>query len=173
MDFNAIAQWQSVDVIDNYLKEKGFSNYYVEIGGEISVKGKNREGVHWKIGIDSPIENLKTRELENIVHISDVAVATSGNYRKFYVRDGVKYSHTLNPKTGFPVTHSLLSATVVAENAAFADGYATAFMVMGVDSALEFVKNNPKEKLEIYLLYEDEEGNIQRTMSDGFKQYLR
>lgn len=172
LDFNAIAQGLSVDVVDRYLQTKGFTDYYIEIGGEIIVKGKNREGEQWKIGVDTPIENATTRELENVLHVSDKAIATSGNYRKFYVKDGVKYAHTLNPATGFPVGHSLLSATVIADQCSTADGYATAFMVMGVDATIEFVKNHPEEKLEVYLLFADENGEVKRRMSEGFETYL-
>src|SRR5690606_15753016 len=129
IDFNAVAQGLSVDVVDQFLKAKGYQNYYIEIGGELIVRGHNREGENWRIGIDSPEENLTKRELENVLVLSNKAVATSGNYRKFYEVDGVKYSHTLSPATGFPVRHSLLSATVVANDAGTADAYATAFMV--------------------------------------------
>ena len=173
LDFNAIAQGLSVDVIDKYLSEQGCENYYVEIGGEIIVRGVNAEGDKWRIGVDTPVENLNTRELENIIHVSNKGIATSGNYRKFYVHDGIKYAHTLNPKTGFPAQRSLLSATVVADECSKADAYATAFMVMGMEEAMEFVESHPQEKLEIYLLYSDKDGNIQRKMSKGFEKYLK
>lgn len=172
IDFNAIAQGLSVDVVDEFLAEKGYTNYYIEIGGELIVRGHNREGENWRIGVDVPKEKLTTRELENVISLTEKAVATSGNYRKFYEVDGKKYAHTLNPKTGFPVQHSLLSATVVANDAATADGYATVFMVMGVDQTLEFIKKNPDLNLEVYLLYAGENGNILREMSTGFSQYL-
>ncbi len=173
LDFNAIAQGLSVDVIDKFLKEKGCENYYVEIGGEIIVRGVNVEGNKWRIGVDTPVENLDTRELENIIHISDKGIATSGNYRKFYIHDGNKYAHTLNPKTGFPAQHSLLSATVVTDECSKADAYATVFMVMGVEKTMEFVENHPQEKLEVYLLYSDTDGSIKREMSSGFEKYLK
>lgn len=173
IDFNAIAQGQSVDVVADYLKSKGYSNFYVEVGGELKVSGFNREGVKWKIGIDSPKENLEHRELENILHLTNASIATSGNYRKFYVKDGVKYTHSLNPKTGFPVHHSLLSVTVIAEDCATADGYATSFMVMGKEATLSFVENHPEEKLEVYLLSAAENDSIDREMSVGFSQYLQ
>lgn len=170
IDFNAVAQGLSVDVIDEFLKKKGYKNYYIEIGGELIVRGHNREGENWRIGVDVPKENATTRELENVVSLTDKAVATSGNYRKFYEMDGKKYAHTLSPKTGFPVQHSLLSATVVADDAATADAYATAFMVMGVEKTLEFVEKN--RDVEVYLLYADEKGNIQRKMSSNFSKYI-
>jgi len=172
IDFNAIAQGLSVDVIDEYIKKKGHENYYIEIGGELLVRGHNREGESWRIGVDVPKENLTTRELENVITITNKAIATSGNYRKFYEVDGKKYAHTLDPKTGFPVEHSLLSVTVVANDAATADGYATAFMVMGVERCLEFIEKNNELELEVYLLHADENGKIQRKMSIGFSQYL-
>ncbi len=172
IDFNAIAQGLAVDIIDEYLSSRGCKNYYVEIGGEISVKGKNADGVKWRIGVDTPIENLESRELENILHVTNKAIATSGNYRKFYEYEGVKYAHTLDPKTGFPVQHSLLSATVIANDCQSADAFATVFMVLGVDKSLAFVNEHPDQELEVYLLYADEKGNIQRKMSDGFQVYL-
>src|SRR5690606_9278953 len=113
------------------------------------------------------------RELENVMVISDKAIATSGNYRKFYEKDGVKYSHTLDPKTGFPVQHSLLSATVVANDAGTADAFATAFMVMGTEKTLEFIKSHSEENLDVYLLYADDKGQIQRKMSKNFSKYLQ
>lgn len=173
LDFNAIAQGFSVDVIDRFLREKGCENYYIEVGGEIVVKGYNADGVKWRIGIDTPVENLDSRELENIIHISDKAIATSGNYRKYYIHDGVKYAHTLDPKTGFPVQHSLLSATVVANDCATADAYATVFMVLGVDRSMDFLKNHPEAEIEVYLLYSNEKGEISREISKGFSEFLK
>ena len=172
-DFNAVAQGLAVDVVDTYLSELGFKNYYIEIGGEIIVRGKNRDGQKWKIGVDLPEENLENRKLENIIYISDKAIATSGNYRNFYVDDGVKYAHTINPKTGFPVRHSLLSVTVIADDCASADAYATAFMVMGKDKTIEFIKMHPKAYVEAYLLFSDGNGAIKRKMSSGFSNYLK
>ena len=104
LDFNAVAQGQSVDVICDYLINKGYKNYYVEIGGELRTSGVNREGLAWRVGIDSPQELLTERVLDNILNLTNNAVATSGNYRKFYEINGVKYSHTLSPKTGYPVS---------------------------------------------------------------------
>ncbi len=173
IDFNAIAQGYSVDVLSAYLTRKGIKDYYVEIGGEIVVHGKNRENKDWRIGIDSPNQKEGKRVLENVVNISNKAIATSGNYRKFYVKDGVKYAHTIDPNTGKPVQHSLLSATVIANSCAEADAYATAFMVMGVEKSMKFVQSHPKLRLDIYLLYDDGSGNIQRKMSKGFKKYLK
>lgn len=173
LDFNAIAQGLSVDVLADYLDEHGIKNYFIEIGGEIKVKGKNTKNGLWRIGVDSPNQEDGKRIIENIVNISDKAIATSGNYRKFYLKDGVKYAHTINPKTGKPVQHSLLSASVIANSCAEADAYATAFMVMGVEKSMQFVKDHPELNLEIYLLHDEGNGEVQRSMSPGFQKYLK
>jgi len=170
MDFNAVAQGLSVDVVDDFLKTRGYKNYYIEIGGELLVRGFNREREQWKIGIDSPIENSKSRKLENVLQITNKAIATSGNYRKFYEIDGVKYAHSLNPKTGFPVQHSLLSVTVISDNCAKSDALATAFMVMGVEKTLDWLKLN--NDVDAYLIYDDGSGGFKREMSKGFEKYL-
>lgn len=173
LDFNAIAQGYSVDVLVDFLTRRGQKNFYVEIGGELALRGTNSEGEQWRIGIDVPKENSTTHEIENIVQLSDLAIATSGNYRKFYEKDGKKYPHFLNPKTGFPVEHSLLSVSVIAPSCASADAYATAFMVMGAEQTLDFVKNHPDLELEVYLLESNGEKLFKRSMSPGFKTYLR
>jgi thiamine biosynthesis lipoprotein len=164
LDFNAIAQGLSVDIIARYLDSQHIENYYIEIGGEIYVKGKNPDGAEWKIGIDSPEEtndNTGTRKIQKIISASNVGIATSGNYRKFYEVDGVKYAHTLNPKTGFPVQHSLLSATVIAPSCAEADAFATVFMVLGLEESKKLLKQHKNLKLQVHFIYSDEKGTIQ------------
>jgi FAD:protein FMN transferase len=172
-DFNAIAQGQSVDVLSSFIQSRGHKNYYVEIGGEMIVKGKNREGKPWKIGIDVPKDTKDSgvRQLENVLSISNKAIATSGNYRKFYIKDGKKYAHTLDPRTGFPVEHSLLSATVISNDCALSDAYATVFMVIGLQETKAFLKKNADLGLEVYLLY-DQEGSIGRYYSPSAEKYL-
>ncbi|PHR45550.1 MAG: thiamine biosynthesis protein ApbE [Fluviicola sp.] len=175
LDFNAIAQGLSVDYLAEMLEEKGQENYFIEIGGEIRTKGVNNESKPWIIGIDLPTDDndgSKARKLENYLSLNNVSVATSGDYRKYYEKDGKRYSHTLNPKTGYPVQHNLLSTTVIAKNTATADGYATAFMTMGVNKSLEFVEENPELEIEVYLLFENDNGRIERAYSKGFKQYF-
>lgn len=174
LDFNAIAQGLSVDVICELLESKGAKNYFVEIGGEIRVKGNNSEGKLWTIGIDKPVENsnANNRELQEIIQLDNKSVATSGSYRKFYEKDGVKYSHTLDPQTGYPVTHSLLSATVVAPNCALADGLATAFMVMGAEKSVKFIKSNQIEDVDIYLVFHNSKGRIETYYTAGFKDLI-
>ncbi len=172
LDFNAIAQGYSVDVLADFLRSRGQENFYVEIGGELFLEGKNREGVDWRIGIDTPIDHSANHDVENIISISNAAVATSGSYRKFYEKDGKRYAHFLNPKTGYPVQHSLLSATVIAPTCADADAFATAFMVMGTQKTIEFVEAHPELKIAVYLLEADDTGEYTRTMSGGFESYL-
>lgn len=155
LDFNAIAQGYSVDVIANFLEEKAVNDYLVEIGGELRCKGVNAKGNYWNIGIDKPVENAEKREMQTVVSLKNRAMATSGNYRKFYEAGGMKYSHTLNPKTGWPVKHQLLSATVLADDAMTADAFATVFMVMGKDETLKFLENHKELNVQVYLIYQE------------------
>lgn len=151
LSFNAIAQGYSVDVVCDFLESKGVRNYMVEIGGELRVTGNNPDGKLWRIGIDKPIENNTSRELQTIIELKDKALATSGNYRKFYTENGIKFSHTINPSTGYPAKNKLLSATVIANNCMDADAYATAFMVMGLAESKAFLNKHPE--LSAYLIY--------------------
>lgn len=176
--FNAIAKGQSVDELAAILDAKGQESYYIEVGGEIITKGMNDRNMKWVIGIDEPIESntgfesTEKRDLENYIEISGKAMATSGNYRDFYEHDGVVYSHTISPITGKPVRRSILSATVIANDVATADAYATAFMVIGVEDALELVNNHPELGIDVYLLYDNEKGGIERAYNKGMMMYL-
>jgi FAD:protein FMN transferase len=154
IDVNAIAKGYTVDVVSEFLENKGVENYMVEIGGELRVKGINPKGTLWRIGVDKPIDDpdASERELQAVLAVQNIAMATSGNYRKFYIENGMKYSHTIDPQTGFPVTHNLLGATVFANNCMEADAYATAFMVMGLEKTKEFVRDN--SGIEVYLIYD-------------------
>jgi len=170
LDFNAIAQGYSVDVLCKMLESNGITDYLVEVGGELRAKGNNINDTLWRVGIDKPMPNLKTRELEAIVNLNNKALATSGNYRKFYKKNGVKYAHTINPKTGYPVQHSLLSATVVADNCALADAYATVFMVVGLEKSKIILNNN--KNLQGLLIYSVEKNNLNTFITDGLKDYI-
>ncbi|MEX1001250.1 MAG: FAD:protein FMN transferase [Crocinitomicaceae bacterium] len=174
LDFNAIAQGYAVDVLAEMIEEKGAENYFVEIGGEIRVKGKNAEGDYWRIGIDKPIEHstAETRQLQEVVRLNNKSIATSGSYRKFYEKDGIKYSHTLDPTTGYPVTHSLLSATVVADDCAIADALATALMVMGPDKGMQFIKNHSDLDVEVYLIFNNDKGRMETFYTKDFRDML-
>lgn len=172
IDLNAIAQGYSVDVVSDFLEEKGIDNYLVEIGGEVKTKGLNKKGKNWRIGIDKPFDNnnIPGENLQAIVKLSNKSLATSGNYRKFYEKNGVKYSHTINPKTGYPVTHSLLSTTVIANDCMTADAYATAFMVMGIEKAYKLVQELPD--IEAYFIYNDENGKYQEKMTPALESLI-
>lgn len=173
LDFNAVAQGLAVDVLSDFLKKKGASNYYIELGGEIVVSGKNREGDQWRIGIDSPTVSDSVRLLDKVMQVSNKGIATSGNYRKFYVENGKKYAHTIDPVSGKPVTHSLLSATVVSESAGLSDAWATVFMVLGKERSIELLDAGLDRKLDVYFIYDEGEDKYGHWMSHGFKQYLK
>ena len=168
LDLNAIAQGFSVDVVCGFFDRLGIKNYLVEIGGEVRAKGK-KAGKQWRIGIDKPIDNNMTpgQTLQAIIKISDKALSTSGNYRKFYIENGIKYSHEIDPKTGFPAKNNVLSASVIADDCAMADGMATAFMVMGKDKTIEFLANHPE--FEVFLVYSDEKGNFKTWATEKLK----
>ncbi len=172
LDMSAIAKGYTSDLIADFLKSKGCENYMVEIGGEVVAKGRNSKGLDWKIGISKPDETglLTSEELQAIVKLPDHALATSGNYRNFYVEDGKKYAHTIDPVTGYPVQHSLLSATVLANDCMTADAFATAFMVMGLEKSVELANKLPY--LEVYFIYADETGFNKVYMSDQFERHL-
>lgn len=173
LDFNAIAQGYSVDVLGRMLREMGIASYMIELGGEVLTSGLKPDGEKWRIGIDEPKETLEERSLNAVLELTDIAVATSGNYRKFYEIDGVKYAHTLDPKTGYPVKHGMLSATVLAATCWEADAMATAFMVMGPDSAMAYMDGKSELELAAYFIYNDEEGNMKTYLSKGMEAYLR
>lgn len=170
LDFNAVAQGYSVDVLADLLEKKGIENYLVEVGGELKAKGLNLNDTLWRIGIDRPLPDLAEREIEAIVNLDNKSLATSGNYRKFYEKDGMKYSHTINPKTGYPVTHNLLSATVVTVNCGYADAYATSFMVMGIQESKDFLSAH--KEIEALLIYSDEKGDLQSFITPGLSQFI-
>ncbi len=168
LDVNAIAQGYTVDVICRYFEKHHVRNYLVEVGGEVRAAG-TKNGNPWRIGIDKPVDNniLPGNDPEAVVLLTDKALATSGNYRKFYVEDGVKYSHEINPITGYPARNRLLSASIVADDCATADAIATACMVMGLEKSIEFLGKRPD--LQGYLVYGDEKGDFKTWTSDSLK----
>lgn len=172
LDMNAISKGFTSDLMANFLAEKGCENYMVEIGGEVVAKGKNAKRKTWTIGISKPDEDIlvSTSDFQAKLQLPDKAMATSGNYRNFYIEDGKKYAHTIDPKSGYPVQHSLLSATVLANDCMTADAFATAFMVLGKDEGIEVARKVPE--IEVYFIYADDKGNNQVYMSDNFGQYL-
>ncbi len=170
LDFSAIAKGQGVDMVAALLEAKGISDYLVEIGGEVVAKGVNEKGELWKVGINRPEESASASDLHSIIALQNRAMATSGNYRNYYVKDSVKISHTINPATGYPVNHNLLSATVLADNCMTADAYATAIMVMGVDRAIAL--DSSIEEIEIFLIYDNGKGGFGTFASESLKPYL-
>jgi len=171
LNMSAIAKGYTCDLIGGFLAKKGCENYMVDIGGEVVAKGKNDRNKVWTIGIREPNEDPFNTDLNAAVMLPNHALATSGNYLNFYVEDGKKYAHTIDPSTGYPVQHSLLSSTVLANDCMTADAFATAFMVVGKERGIEIANNIPG--LEIYFIYADENGENQVYMSEGFKQYLK
>ena len=155
LDCSAIAKGFGVDKVAEFLAGKGIENYLVEIGGEISARGKNSRGTEWNIGVTKPVDDSLSINQENqaVLQITDKAMATSGNYRNFYYEGGKKYAHTINPHTGKPAQSDILSATVIAQTCAVADAYATAFMVLGSEKAKEILKKHPE--LQAYLILSD------------------
>ncbi|RAI94995.1 FAD:protein FMN transferase [Algoriphagus yeomjeoni] len=170
LDFSAIAKGYGSDVVAEFLKNKGVSNYLVEIGGELVANGTNEKGELWKVGVNRPEESANASDLISIIALQDRGMATSGNYRNFYVRDSVKISHTINPATGYPVNHTLLSATVLAKDCMTADAYATAMMVMGVDRAIQL--DSTLNQIEVFLIYDDGKGGFKTYASESLKPFL-
>ena len=170
LDFNAIAQGYTVDVLGRFLKRNGIDDFFIEVGGETLTSGLKPGDFKWVIAIDKPIEKLSDRAAQDTVYLTNKALVTSGSYRKYVEIDGKKYSHTLNPKTGFPSRNQLLSVSVIMDDCAGADAYATAFMVMGKDKTISFLKEH--EFIDgVYLIFE-EAGELKTFVSEGFKPYL-
>ncbi|MAJ89805.1 MAG: thiamine biosynthesis protein ApbE [Flavobacteriales bacterium] len=164
LDFNSIAQGFTIELIANFLQSKRIQNYLIELGGEVLAKGINADERIWRIGVDKPVAKIDySQRFQFILELENKALATSGNYRKFYIKDGVKYSHIINPFTGFPAHNSLLSATVIHDNCMMADAYATAFMVMGLNKTKSFVQEYPD--IEIYLVYTSLSGEWETYIS--------
>ncbi len=165
VEFNAIAPGYAADKIAEWLMEKGINDFLVEIGGEIRAKGKSSAQFGWKVGINRPSPDAGLEELQAVVELNDISLATSGNYRSFYEKDGKKYVHTINPKTGYTEQNSLLSASVFAPTAAEADAYATSFMAMGLEKSSELI---PKlTSLKVFLIFVDEKGEISERYING------
>jgi FAD:protein FMN transferase len=173
IDVNAIAQGFSVDVVSEFLEKQGSTNYLVEIGGELKAKGVNAKGKTWRIGIDKPIDGNQVAgdDLQTVIEITGKSLATSGNYRKFFVENGVKYAHTINPKTGYPAKNTLLSATIIADDCMTADAYATVCMASGLEKSLKVLEK--VKGLEAYLIYNDDKGKYQIYVTEGLKGRIK
>lgn len=165
LDFSAIAKGYGVDVVGEFLSSKGIEDFFVEIGGEILTKGVNPEGLPWRVGIINPLGDVFNRQLYATLDLEDRAIATSANNYNYIIKDGKRYVHTINPKTGYPVEHNLLSASVIANDCMTADAFATAFMVVGLRKAIEIAES--EKGIDVLLIYEDEEGNLSKYHSEG------
>lgn len=157
-DFSAIAKGYGSDVVARLLRSRDVKNFMVEIGGEVVTQGISEKRLPWKIGVTKPTDDSLSvgGELQTVLNVTNISMATSGNYRNFYYKGGKKYAHTIDPRTGYPVQHSLLSATVLAKNCAVADAYATSFMVMGVEQAKTVLERHPE--LMAYFIYAKPDG---------------
>lgn len=171
LDFNAFAQGYAVDVVSDFLNSKEITSYIVEIGGEVNAKGKKPNGSNWTIGIEKPIDNKESENpLKAIVKLQNLACATSGNYRRFIIEDGIKYAHHIDPKTGYPTKNNLLSVSIFAKECISSDANATGVLVMGLEKAKAFLKKHTE--LQAYLIYSDDKGNYQVYETPGIKAIL-
>ena len=172
LDCSAIAKGYGTDRVARLLRSRGVHNFMVEIGGEVVTSGVNPDRLPWRIGVTKPTEDSLNvgNELETILNVTDKAMATSGNYRNFYYKGGKKYAHTIDPNTGYPVQHSILSATVLAKSCAMADAYATSFMVMGMERAQKVLEHHPE--LMAYFIYSDENGEIAVWFSPSLRDKI-
>ena len=172
LDCSAIAKGYGTDVVANFLRSRGVKNFMVEIGGEVVTCGVNPERLPWKVGVIKPEDDSLSvsHELQTILNVTDIAMATSGNYRNFYYQGGRKYAHTIDPKTGYPVQHNILSATVLAKTCAQADAYATSFMVMGLDKAQKVLERHPE--MMVYFIYDDGQGKNAVWFSPSLKDKI-
>ena len=172
LDCSAIAKGFGSDVVAHFLQQRGVKNFMVEIGGEIVTSGVNPKRLPWKIGVTKPTDDSlsMSSEIQTILNVTDKAMATSGNYRRFYYKDGQKFAHTIDPQTGYPVQHSLLSATVLAKDCTTADAYATSFMVMGMERAKKLLERHPE--LMAYFIYSDEKGGLAVWFSPSLKDKI-
>ena len=172
LDCSAIAKGYGTDVVARFLRSRGVNNYMVEVGGEIVTKGVNPDRLPWKVGVIKPDDDSLnvSHELQTVLNVTDIAMATSGNYRRFYYKNGKKYAHTIDPKTGYPVQHNILSATVLAKTCAQADAYATSFMVLGLDGAKKILERHPE--LMAYFIYDDGQGKNAVWFSPSLKDKI-
>lgn len=172
LNFNANAQGLSVDLLCDWLKKQGYTDFLVEVGGEVRAFGLNPQNEPWNVGIDSPINGSteENRQIIGAVPLKNLSLCTSGDYRNYFVIDGKKYSHELNPKTGYPKEDSLLSVSIVSKTALFADGLATTVMVMGLEKGFKLVDSLPD--VEGYFIYADKNGKFMTTKTKNFEIIL-
>ena len=172
LDFSAIAKGYGVDRAAKVLRGHNVKHFMVEIGGEVVTEGVNDKGESWRIGINKPDDDSTSTntDLQDIIALSGKAIATSGNYRNYYINDGRKIAHTINPQTGYPAQQDILSSTVMAPSCAEADAFATAFMVLGMEKAKQVLERQPQ--LQAYFIYSDEQGEYNTWCTEGFDELI-
>lgn len=171
LDFNAIAQGYTSDLIATFLESQGVEHYLVDTGGEIMAKGHKPDGSAWIVGIEKPAANWDSeREIQTKIRLGNKGLVTSGNYRKYVERDGRRYSHSIDPKTGWSVQHNLLSVTVMADNSAYADALASVFMIMGLDKSVLLLPT--LDSVEAFFIYSDADGAAATYYTDGFQSVI-
>lgn len=171
LNASSIAKGYSCDVIAALFERYGINDYMIEIGGEVKAKGRNPKGKYWAIAITTPIDDRSgtIKEIHEVVHLNDCSLATSGNYRNYYIKGGRKYSHTINPKTGYPSEENILSASVIYSNCMTADAFATAFMALGLDKAIAIADQIPD--MGYLFVYIDADGSLKEVRSSNFNKY--
>lgn len=167
VDLSTIAKGWGVDKVAEYLQQLGSEDYLVEIGGELRLKGENKEGVAWRIAIEKPSTDERT--IQEIIEPGDMGLATSGDYRNYFERDGIRYSHIINPETGKPINHKVVSVSVLDPSCMTADGLATGFMVLGAEKALELAN---RENIPMFMVVKTDDG-FEEIASEAFKPYLK
>ncbi len=170
LDFSAIAKGYAVDLVAELLESKGLENYLVEIGGEVRCRGVREDGEYWSLGIEDPLVDRNEQKLLAIVDLANKSLATSGNYRNYYERDGKTYAHIIDPRTGYNALHNLLSASVFADDCITADAYATAFMVLGLEESKKIIEADPE--LDALLVYRSEGEGLASYVSAGIRDYI-
>ena len=166
VDLSTIAKGWGVDVVANYLQATGIQNYMVEVGGEMRLKGLNREGVPWRIAIEKP--TVDSRGIQEIIEPGDMAVATSGDYRNYFESNGVRYSHIIDPKTGKPINHKVVSVTVLDKSSMTADGLATGLMVLGEERGMQIANDN---NIPVFMIVKTKDG-FKELASEAYKPYI-
>ena len=170
LDFSALAKGYGVDKVGEALEQQGIENYLVDIGGEVRAKGVNKRGTPWQLGINTPKAEAAFSDYLAVIALDNQSMATSGNYRNFYELNGIRYAHTINPKTGYPELNTLLSATVISKDCMTADAYATAFMTMGLEKAFKIAQED--KNIHGYFLFSKENGTIGIQFTKGMETFL-
>lgn len=171
LDFNAIAQGYTSDLIASFLESRGIKNYLVDTGGEIMARGSKPNGQPWIVGIEKPAKNWDSEQVvQTRITLRDKGLVTSGSTRKYVERNGRRYSHCIDPKTGYPVEHNVLSATVMAENSVWADAMASICMVMGIEKSLPLIES--MDGVEVYYIFVNDQNELETFATEGFQKLI-